>query len=242
LRHLSIDVAKPASKYLRHHKLLSQNAMPVRKINLSRRALTGRYHSSENSDKHDFESSLERDFLYLVDFDPAITNFETQPVTIEYEENGKKRKYTPDLLINYYYTGQGERKKPLLCEVKYRADIKKNWKLLKPKFIAAMKYADSMNWKFKIMTEVEIRSAYLENIKFLCSFKTIDIKPELIHQILDSIEEMEETTPQNLLLASSTDLNRRAELIPALWFLISNFIIGCDLKQRLTMNSTIWAK
>jgi len=47
-----------------------------------------------------FESSLERDFLLLLDFDPEVVLYEEQPVTINYhDDQGRRRRYTPDVLV-----------------------------------------------------------------------------------------------------------------------------------------------
>jgi hypothetical protein len=49
-----------------------------------------------------FESSLERDFLLLLDFNPDVEFFEEQPVKIVYHgAKGRRRTYTPDVLVRY---------------------------------------------------------------------------------------------------------------------------------------------
>jgi hypothetical protein len=49
-----------------------------------------------------FESSLERDFLLLLDFNPDVEFFEEQPVKIVYHDaKGRRRTYTPDVLVRY---------------------------------------------------------------------------------------------------------------------------------------------
>lgn len=48
-----------------------------------------------------FESTLERDFLIRLEVDPNVLAVESQPFTIEYVDNGKKRVYTPDFLVTY---------------------------------------------------------------------------------------------------------------------------------------------
>src|SRR5947208_8398615 len=49
-----------------------------------------------------FESSLERDFLLLLDFDPDVEFYEEQPVKITYhDDRGRRRTYTPDVFVRY---------------------------------------------------------------------------------------------------------------------------------------------
>src|SRR5437016_4446366 len=57
-------------------------AMPVRKVPKNYRNLTGLVPNTRTSSMTAFESSLERDFLLLLDFDPDVTFYEEQPVTI----------------------------------------------------------------------------------------------------------------------------------------------------------------
>ena len=48
-----------------------------------------------------FESTLERDLLYLLEFNDSVIDVEEQPFTIEYtNHNGKLVTYTPDFFVN----------------------------------------------------------------------------------------------------------------------------------------------
>ena len=46
-----------------------------------------------------FKSLIEQDYLYVLDFEAAVTAFEEQPVSIEYLWEGDQHKYTPDFLV-----------------------------------------------------------------------------------------------------------------------------------------------
>jgi hypothetical protein len=72
--------------------------MPVRKIPIGNRAVTGRHGRSGGR----YESSLERDFFELM-MDTAVASMEEQPVRIDYTAtNGMKRHYTPDALVTFH--------------------------------------------------------------------------------------------------------------------------------------------
>ena len=109
---------------------------PVRNIGMGHTSLRGKLTSGKTNRQHKFESSLERDFLEIIDFDYKVLHYCEQPVTIEYKVSGKTYYYTPDFIV--YYTDKDI--KPLLCEIKYRKDLKKSWLELKPKFKAAIDY------------------------------------------------------------------------------------------------------
>src|SRR5438093_12942283 len=96
--------------------------MPVRIVPKNYRNLTGLVPNSRTQAMTAFESTLERDFLLLLDFDPDVEFYEEQPLKITYpDEAGQRRTYTPDVLVRYR-TERLEigRSKPHLCEVKYR--------------------------------------------------------------------------------------------------------------------------
>ena len=217
--------------------------MPVRPLKKNyHRSVSGISFSAKNSAIVSFESTLERDFAYLQEFDLNVFCYEEQPVTIDFTDNNQFRRYTPDFLVSYRKDLELPRHfKPALVEVKYREDRKKNWKELKPKFLAAMRYADSQGWKFKIMTEVEIRTEYLFNAKFLLKYRHADHERGMMEQLLDTIRELRLSNPEELIKAATIDKNRRAELLHHLWYMIDLRIIGCDLNRKITMKSEIWA-
>ena len=216
--------------------------MPVRKIPRNYQNITGRIAKHDGSTSAAFESSLEKDFYTLIDFDLNVDRFEEQPVTIEYtDSSGKLRKYTPDVLVLFRKDiVPACNMKPWLCEIKYSDDIIQNISNYEPKFKAAKAYAQKRGWQFKIMTEHEIRTPFLENVKFLRGYRKIPSVEENTKLILDALHEMRETDPETLLLAIYEDKWRRAELMPYLWKLLSNRQIGVDLKLKLTMKSRIW--
>ena len=211
--------------------------MPVRKIPKNYRNVTGiaAYRKAEGQAM--FESTLERDFITLLEFDPIVDSFEVQPMKIDWYGNGRNRTYTPDLLV--YYTQP--RYPTTLYEVKYRSDLKENWPELKPKFKAARAYAKEKGWKFKLVTEREIRTPYLENARFLMSYVNKGPVSETDMDILDeAINKLEHTTPTQLLGDIYQDEWNRAKLLPTLWYLIGIRHIATDLTKKLSMSSPIW--
>jgi hypothetical protein len=189
-----------------------------------------------------FESSLERDLFTLLDFDIGVSGFEEQPIRISYvDKHGRQHTYTPDVLIHYHANISSVTPPPLLAEVKFRADLFKDWEELKPKFKAARAYSRERGWqRFRILTENEIRTPYLENAKFLRGYIGLGFVPHEAHLLLDTLAALGPATPQSLLLKCSKDPMRGAELMPTMWHLVALRYIGCDLNVRLTMESPIW--
>jgi hypothetical protein len=187
-----------------------------------------------------YESTLERDLMELIRFDPTVCSFVAQPLTIEYRTaDGEKRKFTPDGLI--HFKEGGPQLASVLYEVKYRDDFRKQWKILMPKFRAAKAYCAERGWSFQVFTEREIRTPYLANIKFLWPFLDRIPCPRAADRMSSALVELREATPESVLIAISKSTMSRIELIPVLWHLIAVGEIGCDLEKSLSMASKIWA-
>ncbi len=206
-------------------------------------SISGMSFSHKNGLQTGFESTLERDYIYVLEFDINVKFYEVQPITIEYlDYEGSPRKYTPDFLVVY----EEEQvpiglSKPMLIEVKYREDLWKNWKQYKPKFLSAVGYAKSKGWRFKIMTEIEIRTDYLRNAKFLLRYRHAECDAGMIETLLDTIRELRLSNPEELIKVATMDVKRRAELLHTLWYMVDSKMIGCDLNEPLTMKSEIWS-
>lgn len=215
--------------------------MGVRKIPKNYRNTTGVISDSKNCTRHGFESTLERDFLSMLNNDCKVDRYETQPVKITWiAVDGKNHHYTPDVLVKYAATN-----KSILYEVKYRSELREKWSELKPKFKAAIAYCRQQGWRFKIITEVEVRGTALKNIKFLNGYLIFNNSRDIqdkCQKLLANIENLVQTTPETLLGTISTEKMEQAEWIPALWHLVATQQILVDLSNPLNLKSLIWSK
>lgn len=212
--------------------------MPIRKIPKNYRNVTGIAASGKAIGSAQFESTLERDFLALLEFSSEVANFEVQPIKIEWtDRQGTSRSYTPDALVTF---APSLAQRPWLCEVKYRADIKKYWDELHPKFLQGIQYAKQRGWKFRLITEVEIRTPYLDNVRFLMPFRFRSPSAPMIESLLSQLKLIKQSIPSELIASMANGPFQQAEWLPILWHLIALHQIGVDLDQPLTMSSTIW--
>ena len=212
--------------------------MPVRKIPKSYRSVTGIVSDSVSDMGYSFESTLERDFFLLLKFDKSVQSFEEQPLQINWTDKaGKPRRYTPDARADYV-----DNRPPTIFEVKYRSDLKKNWNDLKPKFKAAIIHCRSHGMHFKIITEQEIRTPLLKNVRFLTHYQNLLLNQHLTeyhNRIINLIEQLSQTTPSNLLHKLTKDEWEQAAIMPVLWYLIANGEIEANLTEPLGMESEI---
>ncbi|MBO0952628.1 TnsA endonuclease N-terminal domain-containing protein [Fibrella forsythiae] len=181
--------------------------------------------------------------ISLLEFDTNVESYEEQPVCIHYiDQAGKPRTYTPDMLIRYRQErAPGCWLKPRLCEVKYRVDLWAKWHELKPKFRAAVQFAAENGMEFKILTEKEIRTEYLENARFLNRYRTVLIEPGYVERLEMILKQVPQTTPQEIIQLAARDLVHQAHYLYVLWHMVSLEMVGIELTHKLSMKTPIWS-
>ena len=216
--------------------------MRQRKIKPNNRSFTGKVFTERApSGEAHFESSLERDAIFIFDAIPIVKTIQDQPITIPHITNkGNQGRYTPDLLVDF-----GDYGPPALIEVKYREDLFTDWPKLKPKFKAARKVCKERGWVFKLLTDKEIRTPYLQNVKFLKGFRenpssTPHCEDDYQLEVSEFLFNIEFSTPKKLAEALYSCPSRQLEVIRAIWSMLAGSQIFADLQQPLNMNSRIW--
>lgn len=209
----------------------------IRKIGLKNFSLSGNVVSIKRNDAVSFESSLERDYIHTLEYDKNVSIYYEQPFKIRFLDENKKRTYTPDFYVKYNDDRFDE-----VVEIKYKIDLEKNKHKLKSKFQAAKIFCAENDLNFTVLNEEDIRTPYLNNIKFLLRYKNIkqSINFDYVDKIIVYVRNTEEPTPSKLLNLLAKSDYEKATLVPVLWFMLSNNLINADLSIKLTMNSIIW--
>lgn len=211
--------------------------MPVRKIGLCYRSVSGRVPMGKGRPGVQVESTLERDFALLCRFDPSVAGIEEQPVRIEYDDaDGRARSYVPDFLVTY----RGSRPVTRLVEIKYSTDPMLISGQLDGRFAAARVYARRRGWRFQVVTELEIRTPRLENATFLLPFRGRPV-PAGLREALRSA--LRESGPKSVAsLADETAVAQglsRPEVLPGIWTMVAEFEVTADLDRPLTMSTLL---
>ena len=161
--------------------------MPVRNVSNRGGNVIGRFPSLKMQRMIAFESLLERDLIYLLDYDTAVTWFEEQPLTIEYQHEGKLRHYTPDFHLV-------EREQHVLVECKPEHFI--NTADNSRKFAAARTWCQADDWQFRIVTDADVRAGHrLQNIQLLTGYARHRIAPVLRCQLYAALQHASAATP-----------------------------------------------
>ncbi|URD45469.1 TnsA endonuclease N-terminal domain-containing protein (plasmid) [Pseudomonas sp. BYT-5] len=242
-----IENVSPASFDVWLSRLFEGSEMTARKIRPSSFSVTGYVPTSKGPKVQGAESTLEQDFITLLEFDLRVGNYIVQPFKIRWRDSdGKQRRFTPDVAVRY--TSHARELDPSLrttiFEVKSRKFLKERWAVEKPRLRAGISWAKEYGCRFAIVTETEIRTPYLTNARFLMNYRSITGDPIVRRareqHLAETLVRLGPTTPRDLILAISTNRDRQAEYIPYLWGLIIQTLIGVDLNSVLTMASPIW--
>ncbi len=112
-----------------------------------------------------YESLNERNYMYLLEIDPDVVSYKTQPFKISYILDDKVRRYTPDFLVQ-------RQSKQQIVEIKPATwlDDEKNVK----KFPVIASTLKSRGWEFAMITdEMMSRGSLLNNVKLLYRYANI---------------------------------------------------------------------
>lgn len=184
-----------------------------------------------------FESSLERDFYVLLEFNINVLRWDPQPIRLDLGPG--QGTYVPDVLVTYAASGSlGARH--VLYEVKYRDEVRRSWSTLRPRYRLALRFARSHGWQFRLVTEREIRTDLLWNAKFLLPYAHDPADNDDCQRLMEALSDREASTPGSLLKACSTDSMVQARLLTSLWYLVATRAVSTDLTRKLTMRSPIW--
>lgn len=202
----------------------------MRRIPLSRRSHITGFQALGFSRATQHESALERDFVMLSTFLDATAEIVSQPVTLSFQEDSVQRRYTPDYLV-HWSDGRSE-----LVEVKYRADLRANWRGLRPGFEIARTWAHEHQARFRIATERGIRCPMLVNAKRLLPLRTAPIDLEIAEEVRAAVRALSEPTFGELVAILPKE---RASVLGALWRMIAQSDLRADLSAPIGFHTRL---
>lgn len=116
-----------------------------------------------------FESQIERDYIYLLEFDGDVLSYQEQPERVRYTREGRTHTYTPDFLVR---RTDGEQ----LVEVKPEEQLAREENVALFRSIAPV--IREQGREFLVVTDRIIRAQpRLENIKLLWRYARVPIIP-----------------------------------------------------------------
>ncbi len=203
-------------------------AVGARKItNRGSKKVIGKFPSLKMNTAIWWESQLERDYIYLLEIDPDVISYQGQPFTLAYNTLDKRRKYTPDFLVERKGSKQ-------IVEVKPANKVSETQNLRR--FQQAASICLAHNLELVVVTEKTIRvQPRLDNIKLLYKYARESL---FWHNYIDCLEYFRSVETKSLLEAER-DLEAkgitRNYLLRLLW---SGFLLT-DLMKPITPLSLI---
>jgi len=207
--------------------------MPVRTpSNRHGKNIVGKFPSLKLGRMVSFESRLERDQIYLMEYDPEIVLYEEQPLVIEYTCSGKRYKYYPDFKV---VTSRGQH---LLIECKAEKYVNKDSN--QRKFAAGKSWCAKHNWEFRLITEQVIRSGFrLENVMLLWQFARYNIPLDIKARIY-AIMNNHQPLMLDELTARVNPANPHTAKVPILHLLFHQELATLIDETRISGNSPIY--
>lgn len=187
--------------------------------------VVGKFPSKKSGRSLHWESQLERDRMFMLEFDPEVLSFKEQPKTYNVIVNGELRRYTPDLEI---ITRTGT----VVEEVKPADKVAQYTEL----FRAMPDVLADEGKFFSVVTDQDIRrEPYLSNIKNILWFRHFKLPTALIDRVMTDVAQL--TSPRfgqlkELLSGYGTE--------PAApWSFLAHQLLLTDYNSKITDESLI---
>jgi len=209
--------------------------MPVRKIPKNHLVVTGAFSSAKADRVIAFESTLEKEYMILLDFEDEVDHYEEQPVRVPVP--GVPKGYVVDLLVHFNSTDRP----PELTEVKTEDDLSRHKDDYAPKFAAAEAFCQEQGWAFVIKTDKGIRTARLKNLKFLRRYRNCEPDAERAALVMDWLASSGgQSTSETILNALAATPDERSALLPVLWHLVLTRRLQADLDAEMAVDVPLW--
>lgn len=208
---------------------------------IARSATRGEFAFDVGEEKTFFQSEHERNLLVILRNTPSVIKATWEPFTLRYFDHLRQKSctYTPDYLIELE-TNEGARQ--LLAEIKTKRDYYRTAREFAARYRAAERWAELQPaTSFKIITDQWMHVVGLRNYQQLDAVRTRNIPaPHLdivrqciINHTLLSVSQI---------IASAVDKGmERAQIMPALWKLVSLGELTFDLSRPLDLETEIYA-
>lgn len=203
-------------------------AIRTRKITNTRSLkVIGKFPSLKMNASIWWESQLERDYIYLLEIDTDAVAYCEQPFTIAYDSQNRRKKYTPDFLVERRCSKQ-------VIEVKPKSKVESFVK--SDRFLGITNFCSSNGLEFAVVTEETIRvQPRLDNIKLLYRYARVDLPWSIYTDCLDYFQKVKIST----ILEIERSLRVRGVTQSSLLKLLWNGFLLADLMQPISPQSSI---
>ena len=176
-----------------------------------------------------YDSALQRDFMYWLEFDPDVIAYKTPAISFDYYSNGKLKNYVPDFQVV-------RRQKKQIVDVNSKKIIESD--KYRRLYQQLSGICDEKGWKFVALTESEVQlEPILSNIKLLYRYARENFSVDEYRDCLEIIGAKVPTSLVDIYQILDCYKMRRNVLFKLLFF----SLIEIDLRKPIQLDSTITA-
>lgn len=180
-----------------------------------------------------YSSPLERDFLYFLEYDPAVITYQRRPLEILITPpSGPVLSYIPDFLV----TRSNSRSLIMLRSAKSIATATTRERLQLYEC-----WAKDHDYGFHVYTEHHIRSgSILANLQILWRYRSLPVPPKMTRQGIRYLQQYPEGIALYDLAAVLAGDNPPLMYAPYIYHWLFHHLIQIDLNEPLSPQSCIW--
>ncbi len=201
-------------------RLTTKNRRPKQNI--------GNFSSCKMETSFRYNSLLQKDFMYWLEFDTNVLSYDTPGIAVNYQSNGKEKSHAPDFQIVRHQKKQ-------IIEVKSQKTVESEKYIRLYQMLSGL--YDETGWTFVVLTEAEIRREpiILSNIKLLYGYARESFS---IDEYRDCWEIARSNAPASLVeIFQILDQHRIRRNV--LFKLLFHNLVEIDIQQPITANSSI---
>ena len=211
-------------------------------------ATTGQFQSTKSADALPvrYRSKLVGDLFVCTEVDPAVQALHARPARIPYrDERGAKRVHEPDAVVTFVPYA-GTKLPALLLDVQYASALRGNRATVARWVVACREYAREHGMRYRLLTEREIRTPFLENArKMVPALRARPGTPPTdahAHEIVAWLHFHGRSTVAALLsgLVASQPTTATTAVLSALWSLLARHEVRADLTRAFEPGSVVW--
>ena len=189
----------------------------------------GNFSSCKMGTSVSYNSLLQKDFMYWLEFDPDVLSYNTPAISFDYYSNGRQKRYAPDFQVV-------RRQKKQIIEVKSQKVIESDEYQRLYQFLSDI--CDETGWTFVALTELEVqREPLLSNIKLLYRYERENFS---IDEYRDCLEIVRSIVPASLAeVGQALDDQKIRQNV--LFKLLFHGLVEIDLNRSIKTDSVVTA-
>lgn len=202
--------------------------------NAGHRKIIGLIPSLKNGAMAPWESQIERDLFYLLEFDRSVDRYVPQPEQIPLIIDGVLHTYTPDCKVHFTNGSIG------FLEAKPEA--KANAPEAKDLFTAARDYYSGIGADYRVVLDTELRVGFqMENLRLLYRYRSLPTHSSDIQHLLQRIPPTSMAITVLEAAVALEDVLPQSQALHLVYHALFTQVLRSDLiGKRISPDSVVW--